>query len=319
MTRVPPFRELPVNPVMGLRHAWGVFGDDDQLGRVNLLTPEVVAAAAGEIRRGAVFNLSLPLDVPMRATDGSDSSGRNAYRHTIVKPSRHAQDDYLDGFYLQGSSQWDSLRHIRAREFGYYNGVTDEAEEGGDRLGIEHWARHGIVGRGVLLDVARWAAESGRPLPSDEAVPIMVADLEATLAHQNVQPRAGDILMLRTGYVEAYRRRSPQEQQRLVHVARSPHPGLYAGEEMAEFLWDSGAAAVVADNVAVEVVPGSPEVGFLHKNLIPLLGFAVGELFDLSALAADCAADGRYTCFFTAAPLNLPGGVGSPANALAIK
>jgi hypothetical protein len=57
----------------------------------------------------------------------------------------------------------------------------------------------------------------------------------------------------------------------------------------------------------------------LHTRLIPMLGLIMGELFDLEALADDCAGDGRYTCFFTSAPINLPQGVASPPNALALK
>jgi kynurenine formamidase len=315
--RYPKYSELPLNETLNLRYAWGVFGDDDQLGRINLLTPDAVLAARDEVRRGAVFSLSLPLDIPTREPYDTDGPGRKSYRHTILKMGRGGQDDYLDGFYLQGSTQWDSLRHIRAREFGYYNGITDEAEEGGDKLGIENWARHGIVGRGVLADVGRWAEKQGRPLSPNEGTSIMVDDLVATLESENVQLRDGDILMVRTGYIEAYLEMS--EEERLAHGGRPDHPGLYPGPEMAEFLWDSGAAAVVADNLAVEVVPGSPKIGYLHRSLIPLLGFAVGEYFDLGALARDSEQDGCYTSLFTAAPLNLPGGVGSPGNALAIK
>jgi kynurenine formamidase len=58
---------------------------------------------------------------------------------------------------------------------------------------------------------------------------------------------------------------------------------------------------------------------FLHFRLIGLLGIAIGELFDLDALADNCARDGVYEGLFTAAPLNKVGGSGSPANALAIK
>jgi hypothetical protein len=75
----------------------------------------------------------------------------------------------------------------------------------------------------------------------------------------------------------------------------------------------------VADNPAVEAVPGSPAIGSLHRRLIPLLGFALGELFDLDAIAADCRSDGRYDCLFIGVPLNLPGGIGSPGNAVAVK
>ena len=58
---------------------------------------------------------------------------------------------------------------------------------------------------------------------------------------------------------------------------------------------------------------------FAHSMLLPMLGIPLGEMFDLSALAADCAADGRYACLFVSAPLNIPRGVASPPNALAIK
>jgi kynurenine formamidase len=86
---------------------------------------------------------------------------------------------------------------------------------------------------------------------------------------------------------------------------------------MARYLWDHRVSFVAADNPAVEARPGHP--GYLHRRLIPMLGIGLGELFVLDALAEDCRADGRYSFFFTAVPLNLPGGVGSPANAFAIK
>lgn len=88
---------------------------------------------------------------------------------------------------------------------------------------------------------------------------------------------------------------------------------------MAELLWDWHVAAVCADNPAVEVRPGDRRDGSLHRRAIAMLGLALGELFNLEALAADSADDHRYTSFFTGVPLNLPGGVGSPANAIACK
>ncbi|MEO5902224.1 MAG: cyclase family protein, partial [Ilumatobacteraceae bacterium] len=78
-------------------------------------------------------------------------------------------------------------------------------------------------------------------------------------------------------------------------------------------------AAVCCDNPAVEVVPGDPAVGSLHRRLLPTLGTTLGEMFDLDRLATACRADGRWTFFFVAAPLHLPGGLGSPGNAVAIR
>ena len=87
---------------------------------------------------------------------------------------------------------------------------------------------------------------------------------------------------------------------------------------MARFLWDAHAAAVVCDNPAVEVVPGDATVGSLHRRLIPLLGLALGEMFDLETLAQRCGAAGRWTFMFVAVPLKVPGAIGSPGNAVAI-
>jgi kynurenine formamidase len=310
---VPRYDELPLIPELGARHSWGVFGDGDQLGTANFLTAEAVVAAAREIVRGERFNLSLPLDEPRPGL-----TERPGYRHTIVYSDRNTQDDVLDSFHPQGSSQWDGLRHVRAREYGFYNGTTaEQAGSGGDRLGIEAWAERGIVGRGVLLDVAGYLARRGTPLDFRAEYAIGAGLLRAVAVDEGVALRAGDILLIRTGYVGAYLRADPEQRRRLRD--RQECPGLAADAEMARFLWDGRFAAVAADNHAVECQPGDPAVGFLHRRLIPLLGFAMGEWFALDRLALDCAEDGRYTCFFAGLPLNLPGGVGSPANSIAIK
>jgi hypothetical protein len=68
----------------------------------------------------------------------------------------------------------------------------------------------------------------------------------------------------------------------------------------------------------VEVAPGDPAIGSLHRRLIPCLGFALGELFDFTALGSGCQQAGRYEFLFASVPLNITGGVGSPASAVAI-
>jgi kynurenine formamidase len=227
------------------------------------------------------------------------------------------QDDVLDGFYPQASSQWDGLRHVRAREFGFYNGVGDgDAGPGGHRLGVEAWARHGIAGRGVLADVAGYLAARGTPLDPRREFAITADLLAEVLGRQGTELLGGDILLVRTGFVGAYLKADTAE--RVDFARRQDSPGLAADEDMARYLWDHRFAAVAADNHAVESQPGDPAVGFLHRRLIPLLGFALGEWFDLDSLAAECAAQNRYSCFFAGVPLNLPGGVGSPANSIAI-
>ena len=88
---------------------------------------------------------------------------------------------------------------------------------------------------------------------------------------------------------------------------------------MARFLWNAHPAALCCDNPAVESAPGDPAVGSLHRRLLPTLGFALGEMFDFETLTQRCRADGRWTFLFVAAPLKVPGGLGSPGNAVAIR
>jgi kynurenine formamidase len=309
MTR---YRDLPLLEGIGMPHAWHEFGPGDQLGSINRLSPGRVAAAMRGVRTGRAINLSLPLDVP-----NPPMFDRKAYRHDIHPLSRNEQDDYVDGFHLQASSQWDGLRHVRAREFGFYGGrQAEQAGPGGNEVGIEKWAEHGIVGRGVLLDVAAFAAATGQPIDprSDTAIP--VEQLQATASWEGVEIRPGDILLIRTGWMAAYL--SLNSEKRAASATAAAWAGLRGDAAMAEFLWDNEIAAVAADNPAVEDSPGDPAAGSLHRRLIPLLGFALGELWALDDLAAHATATGRWDCCVVSVPLNLPGGVGSPANAIAI-
>lgn len=310
--RRPRFDELPVLEELGLRHAWNVQGYDDQLGTIALLTPARVVAAASLVRRGQIFNLALPLTEP-----DPPLWGREPLRHTVYRSGRNEFDDRIDSFYPQGSSQWDGLRHVHCREFGFYGGSTTEPTHGPGHLGIEYWADHGIVGRGVLLDLARHMAASGNHYDALADTPIRPEVLAACADAQEVALTEGDILCLRFGWVTAYR--ALDRAGREAYGEAATFAGLHAGEDTARFLWDGGVAAVVCDNPAVEDAPGSREAGSLHRRLLPLLGFAVAELFDLDRLSDACVEDGRWDFLFMAAPLNLPGGVGSPGNAVAVR
>jgi len=311
-SNLPLYDELPLNETLKMRCSWGVFGEDDELGTINLLDSEAVKRGAAEVREGRIFNLSLPLNLP------NPPIFRESYRHHIFSPNRNTQDDYLDNFYMQASSQWDSLRHIQAREFGFYNGVSPEdAGPNGRKLGIDRYVEHGIAGRGVLVDVYGYFERKGIDYNPRTEYYIKPDLLEEILKEQNVKTEPGDILLLRTGYVKAYLEASPEERVRFRE--HRDCAGLSAAEDTARYLWNKRFAAVCADNPAVEVIPGNAQDGYLHRRLIPMLGFALGELFNFEELAAHCAKDGRYTCQFVAAPLYIPGGVGSPANAVAIK
>ena len=312
--RRPPFRELEVLEPLGLRHAWTVYGPDDNLGSINLLTPERVLAASRLVRRGTVLSLVAPLD----AID-PPFYGREQLKHTIFELDRNSLDDRLDDFYLQGSSQWDGLRHVRAREFGFWGGHRDaeEFQPSAGPLGIEHWVEHGLVGRGVLLDVARHVERTHGSYDPGVELSIPAELLVEVAEQQGVQLQAGDILCIRFGWMDRYLGLDKPGRMRM---CESQHfAGLAADEAMSAWLWDSQVAALACDNPAVEVSPGDRKVGSLHRRLVPLLGLALGELFDFGALARACARDDTWDFLFVSVPLNLPGGVGSPANAVAVR
>ncbi|WP_187368732.1 cyclase family protein [Baekduia soli] len=313
----PRFDELPVRPGAPARSSWGVFGDDDQVGTLNFIEPRHARAAAALVRDGDVHPLNWDLTLP-----APGFFGRHPPSHTLFsKFDGNVVDDRLDGFYPQGSSQWDGLRHFAAAGHGFYNGATLEevTTPGPGPLGMEHWARRGIAARAVLLDVAgALAREGAAPDPFDRFV-IDAPLLERVAAAQGVELREGDVLLVRTGWVEAYAALGDDARAALAAAGRPGSPGLY-GDTIPRFLWDHGIAAVAADNPALEAAaPGDGADLSLHEALIGRLGMPLGELWALAGLAQACAADGRYEMFLTSAPMHLPGASGTPANAIAVR
>jgi kynurenine formamidase len=318
MTDLPSYSELP--PAQGGgRSGWGVFGADDNLGLVNLMTPERIAAAARLVTKGQVF----PLDMPLGSIDPGLARGRGVPRHRVLhRPGTFGFDDVYDNFYPQASSQWDSLAHVGYAPDQMYNGATEADVLAGRRNTIDHWARHGIAGRAVVLDVERAMRAAGRHYDPGEAIALSVDDLELARRQAGADYAAGDTILLRTGFAAWYLEQSLGTRARL--HGNVVAPGVEQSEAMCEYLWNSHATAIAADTFAVEVVPfnvraGAPPMGFLHRILIGQFGMALGELWWLDDLAADCAADGVYETFFVSAPMNAPGGIGSTANAVAIK
>jgi kynurenine formamidase len=315
---LPAYDDLPIDPSAPAASSWGVFGPDDQVGTVNLLTADRVRSAAQLVRKGAVFSLNLDLEQP-----DPPLSGRRPMKHTIGRDAV-STDDWYDDFFPQRSSQWDALCHVGHPEHGFYNGCRWEDITGrpGSRNGIENWARRGISGRFVLADIGRYFEREGKPLDHTEDVAVGADDLAAVLADQGVALQGGDILLLRFGFLTWYHGTDADGRAYAAgDVTKIGNPGLSPDESTARWLWDNHVAAVATDNAALEKLPidtGSVDT-FLHFRVIAMLGIAVGELFDLDALAADCAEDGVYEGMFAAAPLNKVGGSGSPANALAFK
>jgi hypothetical protein len=315
--RLPSFDELPISPDKPPRSAWGLFGDEDQIGTLNLLTPERVAAAAKLVRRGEIFALNLELELP-----NPPLFFREALRQTIKRNSPHTCDEIYDNFNTQASTQWDGLTHYGHRRHGFYNGVisTQVTGQEGTRNGIEHWARRGIAGRGVLVDFARWAEQQGIAFDPGKRSEITAEQLQEAARAQGITFQTGDILLVRTGWIAWYRALGFRERFLLAHTWPHQLCGLRQGEDSLRFLWDNHFAAIASDCPAFEAYPAAdPDVGLMHETIIGLWGMPIGELFNLDALATDCAQDRTYEFLLTSAPLNRLGGVASPPNALAIK
>ena len=311
MSKVPNYRDLPLVPDTDERHAWDVFGHDDNLGTINYLSQDHVLESMKLVKTGKMINLDLPLNQPYRPPE---STGRKTYAHNIYR-TPGGGDDSIDGFYLQASSQFDSLRHVRFGSRGYYQGLQDEDLDAGDgdRIGIDHWSRHGIAGRAVLLDLPRFIG------PSFDVHARTAMDgpmMEAIAKKQGVEFKPRDIVLLRTGWMKWYLESESEGPDRMDIAANSP--GLDGMRETAEWMWDHRITFFAGDNIAAEALPPVPR-NFQHRREVPLFGMPIGELWYFEELADDCARDGVYEMLLVAKPLNLPKGVGSPINALAFK
>ncbi|HET6393994.1 MAG TPA: cyclase family protein [Blastococcus sp.] len=306
---------------------WGRWGADDVLGTMNFLDEAKRVEGAALVRRGASFSLSQSFD-----TDGPQKGWRRRTNpvHTMTDTGTDAErgvqgfphgiggaDDVI-AMPLQCSTQWDGLGHIFDHGFAW-NGrrAGDVVTSLGDSVtGIETVASL-IAGRGVLLDVGRAIGTDGE-LPDGFA--ITHQHLEATIAAQGGSARVGrgDIVVVRTGRLTRARR-DIAEGRGWGDYAGGAAPGL--SFTTAGWLHGTEIAGIATDTWGFEVRPNEFDVAFqpLHQVAIPNIGLFIGEMWDLDALAADCAEDGRYDFWLTAAPLPVTGAVGAPVNPIAVK
>jgi len=331
---------------------WGDFGDADARGRLNLVTPDKVLQAVQEVKAGISFCLSLPLDYP----GGSALSPRRfppvmsfsmrGDDPIMCLPMDRVQPDQTDvvcddrvTLSTQYSTQWDSLAHMGAlfdadgdgvEEVVFYNGYRAGVEVRGPRdyldgdrpldppygagpLGIDTLAETGMQGRGVMVDLY---AHFGT-----ERYAVGYEDWLRVLEEDRVAVEEGDFLCLRTGFdrvLLGYNRTPPEGIQEKVCA------GLDGSDErLLQWITDSGVAAIVSDNWAVEFLPapnlpqGRGAHYPLHEHCLFKLGLPLGELFLLSELADWLRENGRNRFLLTAPPLRLPGAVGSPVTAVA--
>ena len=334
---------------------WGDFGPDDQLGRLNLLKPEKVKQGVAEVREGLSFCLSLPLDYPggnvlnprryppvLRPTL---RNGRPNMNYRVSQDDPNATDVINDDaaiLHLQYSTQWDSLAHVGSMfdadgdgvpEPVYYNGFRggehirgpSEAEDAGAidtvearstcaalALGVENMAVTCVQGRGVMVDLHAHVGRERASIGYDDLMRILEAD--------GVEVETGDMVCLHTGFA-----------QLLLEMRRNPDPDIVHNScavlngrdrRLLDWISDSGLAALIADNYAVEAHPSPPGAGCcaslpLHEHCLFKLGVNLGEIWHLTPLADWLRAHSRYRFLLTAPPLRLPGAVGSPTTPVA--
>jgi kynurenine formamidase len=302
--------------------SWGLFPEPDR-GTPSFITQDAVLEARNCIRTGSVFGLDYPAD----AFDPGMSLKRGAPRHTIYSSHPAHRDDYLDGYYLQGSTQIDGLRHRRADDVGFYNGTPDDRIREGTRdLGIQEWADKPIVGRGVLVDLDGHRNGLGEPIDHAAGEPLSLGLIQAAIAAQSLDIRPGDILMLHTGWCEWFLGLTPEEKQQIRDGKRAT--GIAQSQEFVAWAWDRRLALLAADNFAFECLPAVPaspfmrsaphDNGMMHQQLLAKLGMPLGELWRLGHLSRHMKSTGRWDAFIVIKPLNITGGTGSPANATAL-
>jgi len=317
---------------------WGDFGNDDQLGTLNHLDVQARLAAVAEIRTGISFSLSLPLTVPRAPVlnprrkgpviQPAEKNGAPVYRYPLDLDVPGATDVISDDRVTlspQYSTQWDALGHVGSMYDAHgtgqpqptgYNGfaVSEPTAEGftGTRdLSIEPMARHGIQGRGVMVDLRAHFGDAQRKVSHRELMDVMRAD--------GVEVQPGDVLCLHTGLADLALTLGDDEQERL-KTSCCVLDG--ADADLLAWIKDSRIAAIAADNHAVERRNHHLETGKgallpLHEQCLFKLGLPLGELWHLTPLAQWLRQHGRHAFFLTAAPMYVPGLVGAPVNPIA--
>ena len=302
---------------------WGRWGEDDRLGTLNLITDDTVAAAAATIRTGRRVPLALELSRdgvqlgtipgrvnPLRSMNYINNADLGDPVGNAMVP--HFNDDHVV-MGLQAATHWDGLSHV-SYDHHLYNGVPADsvtARDGATVLGIEHVTT--LVGRGVLLDVA--AMRGVEQLPGGHE--ITGDELDEAAAWAGVEIRGGDIVLIRTGRLRAFRAGGA-----LAYMmgpagdASNPGPGLDA----CRWFHRNDVAAVADDTYVFEVFPGPEPENMLAVHCIGVvdMGLTQGQNWDLETLSEVCADLGRYEFFLAANPEPFVGGCGAPVSPVAV-
>jgi kynurenine formamidase len=304
---------------------WGKWGPDDELGCLNYLDAGEVLRGVQHVKSGEVFTLQVrmgreegsgdplwPGREPMRRQNVMDESNWDGPDAPAFPGGLHYADDTAHIF-LQGSTQYDALGHVWY-DGKIWNGYDARSTVGGmGKASVLSIAEKGVVGRGVLLDVAR---HRGKPW-LDKGETFDHDDLEAVAAAQGVTVEPHDVLCVRTGFMRYWYELNDKE----AFYDGFCEPGLTYSRALVEWFQRKEIPNLVTDTIANEVTY-DPESGValpLHCALMRNLGVTLTEIAWLDDLADACAADGRWSFLYAAAPLKIVKGTGAPVNPIAIR
>lgn len=334
---------------------WGDFGPDDQIGRLNLLTPERVRAAVQEVKAGKSFCLSIPLDRPggnvlspsryppvIRPTM---KNGLVRMNYRVSRDNPGVTDISCDDaviLHTQYSTHWDALSHAGFMfdadgdgepEPRYYNGfLADEHIKG--PADPSDGGMHGTFAAVSTSNATRLGIEvvaetcvQGRGVMIDlhahlgrEFLTVGFDTIEEIMKKDGVIVEEGDLVCFHTGYADAILEANGNPTHEQAHRSCAALDGR--DQKLLDWITDSGLAAICADNFAVERWPASSQPPCcagapLHEHCLFKLGIPFGELWHLTPLAEWLRANRRYRFLLTAPPLRLPGATGSPATPVA--
>lgn len=283
---------------------WGRWGREDQLGTLNLITPELKSRAAGLVKQGITVSLARNLDKQ------KSNFNTHPFEHTSAVHSfgnyAVVSDRYAVEYHGAAHTHLDALSHMAHKGKSYNGFPADITRLGGQgKLGIQAM-KSGIFTRGVLVDMPLLREVDF--LERGDA--ITAADLEAWEAKTGIRIGVGDVLLVRTGRWELDRTRGAR------HLTQGA-AGLHAS--VAKWLKQRD-VAVLGSDAGNDVIPSGVEglQAPVHILTLVSLGMPLFDNLDLDVLADEASKRGKWEFLFIGAPLRAYGGTGSPINPLAV-
>ncbi|MCA9512395.1 MAG: cyclase family protein [Myxococcota bacterium] len=291
---------------------WGRWGDDDQAGALNFITPAKRAAAAALAREGVAVSCALDFPVAPAA-----DNPHPALHHMVVAGDActvsgmgglETSMDFIGiAFHGMATSHIDALCHVFVKETMYNGRPASDVKSIGALANDIMCARDGIVSRGVLLDVPRLRGV-GWLEPGERIAP---EELEAAERAQDVRVEEGDVLLVATG-------RDARRASRGSWVPTTGMAGLDA--RCVPWLHERRIAVLGSDGIS-DAIPSTDAPDWpvpIHQCCLVAMGVHLLDNLDLSGLASACAERSRWEFLFTVAPLRVRGGTGSPVNPVAM-